>query len=393
MLKNQGRNKKTVLTRTGELTFYRTILMPADEDSRKKLSELQVAKGVCPLDIALRLDKIPFKITPGMMCDIAKEAVRASSYERATEMIIEHYNVKNISVKTVRDVTNYIGALVYSDDCERATVAVAEKDAKFDKRKKSRKPEDILYIEMDGAMVNTREKNESEKKSSWKECKIGMAFLNEDLDVRKSKNGEELRRIKKKRFVGYIGNYKKFEDLILGLAARFDYKKRTKIVVISDGADWIHTIVTDLFPDAVHILDLAHVKEHICDFAKNNISPEKDRESWISSIYTLLDEGNTEGILSKLEQYKGRENDGGKLYTYIDNHKTSMNYKEYREKGYFVGSGASESANKYVMQNRMKLEGMRWNIETGQGMLALKTRYEGRCWDEVQSIVEKSFGL
>ena len=70
-----------------------------------------------------------------------------------------------------------------------------------------------------------------------------------------------------------------------------------------------------------------------------------------------------------------------------------MNYKEYREKGYFVGSGASESANKYVMQNRMKLEGMRWNIETGQGMLALKTRYEGRCWDEVQSIVEKSFGL
>ena len=393
MLRNQGRNKKTVLTRNGEITFYRTILMPADKDSKLRLSELQDAKGVCPLDIALRLDKIPFKITPGMMCDIAKEAVRAPSYERATEMIVEHYNVKSISVKTVRDVTNYIGALVYSDDCERAAVAVAEKDTKFDKRKKNRRSEDILYIEMDGAMVNTREKNESEKLSSWKECKIGMAFLNEDLETGKSKNGEERRRIKKKRFVGHIGNYKKFEDLMLGLAARFDYKKRANIVVISDGADWIHTIVTDLFPNAIHILDLAHVKEHICDFAKNNITPERERESWIRSIYSLLEEGDTEGILSELEQYRDSESDGGKLYNYIYNHKTSMNYREYREKGYFVGSGASESANKYVMQNRMKLEGMRWNIETGQGMLALKTRYEGRCWDEVQSIVEKSFGL
>lgn len=392
-MKNQGRNKKTVLTRSGEITFYRTILMPADEESKHKLSEMQDAKGVCPLDSALRLDKIPFKITPGMMCDIAKEAVRAPSYERATEIILEHYNVKKISVKTVRDVTNYIGALVYSDDCKRADIAMSEKDRKFDKRKKSRKPEDILYIEMDGAMVNTREKNGNGKQSSWKECKIGMAFLNEDLETRISRSGEERRRIKKKRFVGHIGNYKKFEDLMLGLAARFEYKKRAGIVVISDGADWIHTIVTELFPNAVHIIDLAHVKEHICDFAKNNITSEEERKSWIGSMYTLLDEGNIEKILSKLEQYKGAENDGGKLYTYIDNHKTSMNYKEYRDKGYFVGSGASESANKYVMQNRMKLEGMRWNIETGQGMLALKTRYEGRCWDEVQSIVEKSFGL
>ena len=354
---------------------------------------MQEAKGVCPLDIALRLDRLPFKITPGMMCDIAKEAVRAPSYERATEVILEHYNVDKISVKTVRDVTNYIGALVYSDDCKRGAIAMAEKNNKFDKRKKNRKPDDILYIEMDGAMVNTREINPNDKQSSWKECKIGMAFLNEDLDTKITKNGDVRRRITKKRFVGHIGNYKKFEELIIGLAARYEYKKRAKIVVISDGADWIHTIVDDLFPDAIHILDLAHVKEHICDFAKNNLTSEKERDEWIGSIYTLLDNGDTDKILAKLEQSKGKDNDGGKLYAYIEKRTESMNYKEYRDKGYFVGSGASESANKYVMQNRMKLEGMRWNVETGQGMLALKTRYEGRCWDEVQSIVEKSFGI
>ena len=120
-MKNQGRNNRTILTRNGEITYNRTILMPADDASKQKLSELQDSKGVCPLDIVLRLDKIPFKITPGMMCDIAKEAVRAPSYERATEVIIERYNVDRISIKTVRDVTNYVGTLVYADDCERGT--------------------------------------------------------------------------------------------------------------------------------------------------------------------------------------------------------------------------------------------------------------------------------
>ena len=67
-----------------------------------------------------------------------------------------------------------------------------------------------------------------------------------------------------------------------------------------------------------------------------------------------------------------------------------MNYKDYKDKGYFVGSGASESANKYTMQNRMKLQGMRWNVATGQGMLSLKARLESNCWDEVDPILRNS---
>jgi hypothetical protein len=35
-----------------------------------------------------------------------------------------------------------------------------------------------------------------------------------------------------------------------------------------------------------------------------------------------------------------------------------MDYRSFREKGYFVGSGAIESANRYLMQNRMKLPGI-----------------------------------
>ena len=42
------------------------------------------------------------------------------------------------------------------------------------------------------------------------------------------------------------------------------------------------------------------------------------------------------------------------LYQYFDLRKDRMKYKEFREKDYFLGSGAIESANKYVIQARLK---------------------------------------
>ena len=64
-----------------------------------------------------------------------------------------------------------------------------------------------------------------------------------------------------------------------------------------------------------------------------------------------------------------------------------MRYDEWRAAGYFVGSGAIESANKYTMQNRMKLSGMSWKLETARGMLALKARLESGLWHEVEPAV------
>ena len=72
------------------------------------------------------------------------------------------------------------------------------------------------------------------------------------------------------------------------------------------------------------------------------------------------------------------------LYTYIENNKKCMDYPAYRKAGFFVGSGAMESANIYMMQDRMKLPGMRWNRKRGQHILTLKSYMAARNWDEVE---------
>lgn len=371
----------------GDIEFSRTQLVPADKDSLKKLITLTGNKSVYPLDCYLGIDNLPFKITTKMMTAITKEAVRAASYERAAEVIRQHYNV-DISDDTVRNVTDFVGGIVFQDDKQRAQTALNNHSEKIDKRTIHKRQSDILYIEMDGAMVNTRIQVDG---TSWRECKIAIAFLSEDLKSWTTKSGETRRQIVDKRLIGYIGNCHDFLPYVLALAERYEYKLRNQIVVVSDGADWIQKLVGKAFPNAIHVLDLSHVKEHIGTFGHYLYKDESDARIWIDNIIDLVEDGRIEEVLTKLEPHKNIKCPPNvlNLYTYIDNHKNSMNYKLYREKGYFVGSGASESANKYSMQDRMKLQGMRWKTVSAQTMLSLKSRIESGCWKEVEDLVRE----
>ncbi len=60
-----------------------------------------------------------------------------------------------------------------------------------------------------------------------------------------------------------------------------------------------------------------------------------------------------------------------------------IDYKTYKEKGYYIGSGAIESANKTVIQQRMKQSGMRWSLNGAQYIAALRANHESNNWDEV----------
>ncbi len=387
ILKNKLRVAKKLLTIYGEITFTRTMLAPADKNSADTLSKLRGTKNVYPLDEYLGIDSLPFKITVKMMAAIAREAVRASSYQRAAEVIKEHYGVP-ISVTSVRLVTDYVGSVVYSDDKRKAEDAKASLNAPIDRRKKRRSPDDVLYLEMDGAMVNTRIQTED---SSWKECKIAIAFHSRDLRAWTTKNNETRRQITRKRLIGYIGDYQTFKYYLLAIAKEYEYQYCSKVVVISDGAKWIQNIVHELFPDAIHILDLCHVKEKIGKFGSQFFSKKKDADLWIAVMTKLIEDGRIDEALALMAPIKGETFSDGlqNPHTYIENHRLCMDYGTYRKAGYFVGSGAVESANKYTMQNRMKLQGMRWNRETGQGMLSLKARLESGRWFEIEPLLRE----
>ena len=58
-----------------------------------------------------------------------------------------------------------------------------------------------------------------------------------------------------------------------------------------------------------------------------------------------------------------------------------MKYDEFRSKGYNIGSGAIESANKYIVGQRLKLSGMKWTISHANAIIHLRCKYYEGKWN------------
>ena len=107
-------------------------------------------------------------------------------------------------------------------------------------------------------------------------------------------------------------------------------------------------------------------------FAESACHHEKKRGVISQSRY--VDHlGNHEDFLEKQE----------KLLTYLTNNKQRINYKTYLDDGLFIGSGAMESANKEVIQKRMKLSGQRWTLKGAQQVVNLRIVFKNREWDKL----------
>jgi hypothetical protein len=137
------------------------------------------------------------------------------------------------------------------------------------------------------------------------------------------------------------------------------------------------------FPDAQQILDFYHLKEHISDYSKiifNNV--ENKYKIWTKNISKLFKTSKTnEAIeLIKASTPSRFKNELDGFLQYINNNKSNIDYANYLKQGFFIGSGAIESANKIVLQRRIKNGAMRWNVESGQAVVTLIAKVRSGLW-------------
>ena len=380
-LRTHRKIRKIILTTEGSIEYKRYVLRPDGTEATAKLMELDGTRAVVPLDAYLGISNLPFKITVSMMLEISYWAAKTGSYQDAEDFL---KRTKGISVSddTIRKVVNYIGGLVFEEDCRIAKKCEEELNSRV--RSASYSKRGTLYLQTDGAALNTRTKDQND--SSWRENKLGLAFSNDHIRYWKNSKGQTQHRILQREYISYIGSVQEFKFHLYALAVRAGYGEYEKTVILSDGATWIRAIKNELFPDAQQILDLFHLKENTYGFAKQIFGDQKEKYMpWAEDVCSRLEDGKWKGVLKDLEPYKGVPAKQGavNLYTYIDNNRDNIDYPTYKEMGLFVGSGAIESGNKIVLQNRLKLPGMRWNVPTAQCMLSLKAKIESNQWDSV----------
>lgn len=368
----------TITTTHGAMSFMRYYLKPQNKDSKEKLTALNGAKSVVPYDCYLGMAGMPFKITPNAMLKISYWAQNQLSYQRAEEAISEIMHVK-VNDDTVRMVTDFVGKVIFENDCRQA-----EEAAKMLYSGKLSFPKDcdgVLYIQTDGAALNTRSQDESG--STWRENKLGEVFSSKNIRYWTDHNGKRQHQILEKEYSSYVGSVSDFKKHLFALALRGGYGRLKETVILSDGATWIRNLVEEFFPDAQHILDFFHLCENVNTFAKHifNMNEAKYRP-WAKEVCDKLKKGDFRQVLSELEplQNKMHENCPVNLFGYISNNINHIDYAEYEKRGYFIGSGAIESGNKLVLQDRLKRAGMRWNPNTAQYLLTLKAKAESRLW-------------
>lgn len=340
--------------------------------------ELDGVKSIAPLDCFLGIVGLPFKMSVGMMLECAFWAQDQVSFQRAEEKLLRSMRLF-VNDDTVRLALNYIGHAVFQNDC-----AQAEKAWKgfctgpFPARKRRK---GILYIEVDGAAVNTRHKNKDG--STWRENKLAVFFSSDNIYTYCKGNGDVCRRIQKKEYVPYIGSVAEFKKHVLAGALRNGYGEYERTVIISDGAGWIANMRDELFgSDAIHILDFFHLCENVYSYgkAKYNMN-EKEYMPWAERICKLLKEGKWEHVLQKELESGEKFPNTVNLHHYINENKGHINYPEYIAEGFFIGSGAVESSNKIIVQKRLKQAGMRWNPKTAQYILTLVAKWESELWE------------
>jgi len=168
------------------------------------------------------------------------------------------------------------------------------------------------------------------------------------------------------------------------------------VCAVNDGAEWEQQFVDDHRPDAVRILDWGHSAEHVSAVGRAVLGQDPPAEQkWRTEQLRALKEDDPPSLLAELRRLREtltpEEHDGVDLeaarvveahLAYFTKRQEQIRYAAFAHAGYPLGSGAVESANKLVVEARLKGAGMHWAPEHVDPMVALRTVACGDRWDE-----------
>ena len=164
-----------------------------------------------------------------------------------------------------------------------------------------------------------------------------------------------------------------------------------KVCAVMDGAEWLQTLVDLHRPDAVRILDFPHAAEHLSRAAQA-VWGEGDQRArgWLKAELHELKHGDPGRVIEAVRRLPAEQavspegaadiRDG--VVQYLEKRRKQIQYARFQAQGYPIGSGMAESANKLVVEARLKGSGMRWARANVDPMLALRSAACSDRWDE-----------
>jgi hypothetical protein len=237
----------------------------------------------------------------------------------------------------------------------------------------------VLYVEMDGTGIPVVRKEtegragkQDGQPAHTREVKLGCVFSQTRVDA----EGYPVREEASTSYVGAIENCEEFGRRLYAEAWRRGWARADKKVVLGDGSEWIWNQAALHFPDATHIVDLYHSREHLWALAAKlyaNDAPAQKR--WVMVAKDKLDDGKIEDLVASLRALEASHpslaKDIATEANYFAGNQERMRYVKFRRQGLFVGSGVIEAGCKTII-GRLKRSGMFWTVRGANAIIALR---------------------
>jgi len=177
-----------------------------------------------------------------------------------------------------------------------------------------------------------------------------------------------------------------FERLAMVEIQRRGIENAKELAAVMDGAEWEQGLIDYHALKAVRILDLPHAGEHISPigaYLYGENTPES--KQWVSEKLHQLKHSGPNELLKEFcqlqEQHPEEKVVSGNL-AYLEKREMQMQYPQFQAQGWPIGSGMVESANKLVVEARLKGSGMHWKDEHVNPMLSIRNMICSDRWKE-----------
>ncbi len=324
----------------------------------------RVGQVFSPLDE--ELDLLPGCLTPRQQEHLAHLAIWMP-FERAVQMLERVLGVQ-VSEPTVRRGTERAGACY-----EARQTAQSQQSAQVPRQVPISEKQ---VVSTDGAYVPL-------VGGQWAE--VRTAAIGEVKEEGTAQGHEEVK-------TSQISYFSRMTDaMTFGELAEVEMQRRgvsqaKAVCAVTDGADWIQGFVDLHRPDAVRILDFAHAAEHVSLLieALEHAGVPLPAQVLKRSLHILKHRGPRLLLrwCERLPASLAQDEEVHKHLHYLGKRESMMQYPLYQQHGWPIGSGMVESANKVVVQARLKGAGMHWEASHVNPLLALRAAVCNQRWEE-----------
>jgi hypothetical protein len=332
-----------------------------------------VGPGFSPLDEELGL--LPGNLTPRLQEALVRLSTHIPSFAKAARELAWFTGV-TVHADTARQRTETAGSLLVAYETAEAARILHEHPAP------SCTP-DTLLLSVDGAMIPLVH-------GQWTE--VRTLAVGEVQPPVASPTGPVVDTTK----VSYFS--RRTESATFGELATLELHRRgiegaRRVGAVVDGAAWCQSFVDLHYPEAVRILDFAHAAEYLTLIAQTSgvdgplLSPSR-----LAELRHALKHHGPTAVLPHLRTCVATQPTNADLagaLAYLETREAQLQYPQFLAAGWPIGSGMVESANKLVVEDRLKGAGMHWADANVNGMLALRNAVCNERWEESWAVIER----